>query len=112
MGRRGPHRGGSNRRPDGACPWTAWTDLTLAVDEAAALILEGAAPGALLTCRFRADPSTGVKVSLAAPSAAPAPATESFAWLVLTALVDEVAVDSSDGKLAIELHVRPTPRVP
>lgn len=81
-------------------------DLRLAVDEAAALLLAGAAPGSDLLVRFTAfDDGSGLEVRvLAAGSAASLPGPGSFAWTVLTALVDEVRVDRGPDGVALVLR--------
>lgn len=81
----------------------ALDDLQLAVDEACALVIAHAAPGADLTATFRAsDGRVWIDVAATSVSSEPASPT-SFAWTVLTALVDRVRTDVIDGVLHIEL---------
>lgn len=86
-------------------------DLALAVDEASALLVAVTQPGQQVTLRFSATTDRGVEVVLSAPSWAATPSSTSFAWLVLTALVDE-AIATSDGEhLSLVLRLAPS-RVP
>ena len=82
-------------------------DLRIAVDEACALLLPSAVPGAHLDCEFElfAD-ELRVTVSVLTLDGAE-PARDSFAWTVLCALVDEVdsRVDP-DSRVGIDLLKR------
>lgn len=81
----------------------ALDDLQLAVDEACALVIADARVGADLTVRFRvADGRVQVDVAAASVSGQPV-GTGTFAWTVLTALVDRVRTEVRDGVLHIEL---------
>ncbi len=84
----------------------AISDLRMAVDEACAELVQLAADGATLTCRFRlrekdiavtafTKPRDGAKLSL-----------RSFGWHVLTALVDDVTPIATDGLVGIRLCKR------
>lgn len=79
-------------------------DLKLAVDEACALAIAAAPAGADLRVTFRTR-GTSVEVDLACPSATRSPVrTNTFAWTVLTALVDSVETDvTEDGLLSIRM---------
>jgi serine/threonine-protein kinase RsbW len=78
-------------------------DVQLAVDEACALILADAPAGSHLVVTWRV---TGheVGIDLTCPSGSGQPvATNTFAWTVLTALVDRVEAQVRDGDLHILL---------
>jgi serine/threonine-protein kinase RsbW len=79
-------------------------DLRLAVDEAAALLLGDAAPDSDLI--FRATEDNGIlDVTLLAPTRKRRPPVAgSFAWTVLTALVDEVRADVDGDVVTISLR--------
>jgi serine/threonine-protein kinase RsbW len=82
-------------------------DLRIAVDEACALLLPSAVPGAQLDCEFELlDDELRVSVSVLTLDAAE-PARDSFAWTVLSALAGEV--DSRvgpDSRVHIDLIKR------
>ena len=82
-------------------------DLRIAVDEACALLLPSAVPGADLECEFElyAD-ELRVTVSVLTLDGAE-PARDSFAWTVLSALAGEVdsAVDA-ESRVSIDLAKR------
>lgn len=79
-------------------------DLRIAVDEACAMLLPIAQPGANLQCRFELhDDVLEVHVSVAAVRTT-LPAQESFAWTVLSALAGEVYSSVRDGRVAITLR--------
>ncbi|MFN8184391.1 MAG: ATP-binding protein [Candidatus Nanopelagicales bacterium] len=79
-------------------------DVRLAVDEACALTIADAPEGADLTVGFTVESNT-VHIELSAPSTSGrAVRTTTFAWTVLTALVDRVETEVRDGRLTIRLH--------
>jgi serine/threonine-protein kinase RsbW len=80
-------------------------DLRIAVDEACALLLPDAAPGAELTCVFAlADESLSVTVSVPSRTGR-VPRRNTFAWTVLTALAGEVdATADGDGRVSVTLR--------
>jgi serine/threonine-protein kinase RsbW len=82
-------------------------DLRIAVDEACAMLLTQAMPGADLECRFEltAD-AIDVAVSVLTLDGQE-PSRDTFAWTVLTALAGEVdsSVDA-DNKVTLVLHKR------
>jgi serine/threonine-protein kinase RsbW len=79
-------------------------DLRIAVDEACAMLLPIAAPGANLQCRFELQLDTlEVLVSVAA-ARTDLPTRESFSWTVLSALADEVHSSVGDGRVAITMR--------
>jgi serine/threonine-protein kinase RsbW len=83
-------------------------DLRLAVDEAAGLLLADAPAGADLVLRLTPDADgDGLEVTVFAPSShgrVPHPGT--FAWTVLTALVDEVTARADADGVTLVLHSR------
>lgn len=82
----------------------ALDDLQLAVDEACAVAIADAAPGAQLAIRWRiSGPEVAIDVSCPSRSGAPV-ATNTFAWTVLTALVDRVESSVAEGCLHIRLQ--------
>ena len=92
------------------------TDLRLAVDEACALFLlhpafpDGAAVG--LACRFAAYPGQ-LRVTVRAPVPPGfAPDTEGIGWIMLGALVDEIAWTREHGYGTVTLTKRFTPHRP
>ncbi|GAA2902885.1 anti-sigma regulatory factor [Streptosporangium fragile] len=82
-------------------------DLRIAVDEACAMLLTEAVPGTDLTADFEL---TGqlmqIRVEVSTVGNA-APKRDDFAWMVLTALADDVdAVTDSPDRMAIVLRKR------
>jgi serine/threonine-protein kinase RsbW len=70
-------------------------DLRIAVDEACAMLLAQALPGADLECEFRLDEDS-IKVGVSVLTVdGHEPSRDTFAWTVLSALAG--AVDSSAG---------------
>ena len=83
-------------------------DLRIAVDEACAMLLGRPCPGTDLTAEFEltgpgdAGPGRGQR-----RSGSSAPNRDDFAWMVLTALADDVdAVTDSPDRMAIVLRKR------
>ncbi|WP_034265101.1 ATP-binding protein [Actinospica robiniae] len=65
-------------------------DLRIAVDEACAMLLQHNLPHTSLTCRFDLAPAE-LAITVSAPTAdGKAPAKDTFAWTVLTALAGQV----------------------
>ncbi len=82
----------------------ALDDLQLAVDEACAVAIADAAPDARLDVCWRiSGPEVAVELSCRSRSGSPV-ATNTFAWTVLTALVDRVESSVTDGLLHITLR--------
>ncbi len=78
-------------------------DLRIAVDEACALLISQARPGADLECSFWLGEAT-MTVQVAAPSDAPvAPSQQGFAWTVLSALTTSLRADVEGDRLVIRL---------
>ena len=68
-------------------------DLELAIDEAASMLIELAAPGTDITCTFTA-PENALRIAVTATSNAGRPAGKSsFGWFVLESLTDNVELD-------------------
>jgi serine/threonine-protein kinase RsbW len=85
--------------------YEAIDDLRIAVDEACAMLLSQAVPGADLECEFSLqDASMRVSVSVLTLDGQE-PSRDTFAWTVLSALAGDV--DSSadvDNRVTITLH--------
>jgi serine/threonine-protein kinase RsbW len=82
-------------------------DLRIAVDEACALLLPDAVPGAMMTCLFSlSDRSLAVTVRVPSRTGR-VPKRNTFAWTVLTALAGDVETDvASDGTVSVTLRKR------
>lgn len=79
-------------------------DITLAVDEAISLLLLDAAPGSELLCRWHTEDDGDVEVSITSISTSGrTPRTTTFAWAVLSALVDRVDAVIEDGRVTLAL---------
>lgn len=85
-------------------------DLRIAVDEACAMLLVQAVPGAELTCDFELT-GDALAVAVTVPTLdGEEPSRDTFAWTVLTALVGEVdsSVDA-DRNVTLSLRKRREP---
>ncbi|MBO3746460.1 anti-sigma factor [Streptosporangiaceae bacterium NEAU-GS5] len=82
-------------------------DLRIAVDEACAMLLRHAVPGTDLTAEFElTGQEMSVRVEVATVGVT-VPKRDDFAWMVLTALADDVdAVSDSPDHMAIVLRKR------
>ncbi|NEE02550.1 anti-sigma factor [Phytoactinopolyspora halotolerans] len=79
-------------------------DLRIAVDEACAMLLPIAEPGANLQCRFELqNDALEVHVSVAA-SRSELPGPDSFAWTVLSALAGDVRSSATGDGVVIMLR--------
>ncbi len=79
-------------------------DLRIAVDEASALVLTQLSAGDQLECAVTlSSDAIAVAVSGTAEHAQP-PRRDTFAWTVLTALVDEVDAHLDDGRISVILR--------
>jgi serine/threonine-protein kinase RsbW len=80
-------------------------DLRIAVDEACAMLLSQAVPGANLECSFTLGPDL-MTIAVSVPCLDPQqPASDTFAWTVLTALAGSVdAYVGPDDLLTIVLR--------
>ena len=80
-------------------------DLRIAVDEACAMLLVQAVPGADLECTFELT-GGAIAVSVTVPTLdGEEPSPDTFAWTVLTALAGEVA-SSVDADRRVTLSLR------
>jgi len=78
-------------------------DLRMAVDEAAALLVGCAVPGARLHCELRPE-SQRVRVRLFVDAEPDAQVEHSsMGWQILTALATEASAESEDGRITITL---------
>jgi serine/threonine-protein kinase RsbW len=87
-------------------------DLRIAVDEACALLLTSAVPGADITCEFEVHEGVLQVCVSALTEDGQEPPRDTFAWMVLTALAGEVD-SSADADHRVTLQLRkahPTPR--
>ena len=83
-------------------------DLRMAVGEASAILLERARPGGQLISRFHLDGDRiAVRISVDAVNPSP-PASDSFAWQVLTTTATDVGAEAADDVLTISLAVTST----
>jgi len=82
-------------------------DLRIAVDEACALLLPDAEPGASMTCLFALD-EHALAVTVTVPSrTGRVPRRNTFAWTVLTALAGDVdTATGDDGTVSVTLRKR------
>jgi serine/threonine-protein kinase RsbW len=82
-------------------------DLRIAVDEACAMLLPDAAPGAELSCEFELS-GDDFRIAVSVPTTTGTePARDTFAWTVLSALAGSVSSHTSaGGTVCIELHKR------
>jgi serine/threonine-protein kinase RsbW len=72
-------------------------DLRIAVDEACAMLLGQAIPGSSLECSFTLDRAE-MTISVSVPCLSPqVPASDTFAWTVLTALAGTVEASAGPG---------------
>ena len=86
-------------------------DVRLAVDEVVGMLIDRAQPGADIECVFTPydDGRLDIAVSVRT-SAGTLPATDTFAWAVLTALVDDVTATVDSMPVTVVLHTsRSTP---
>lgn len=80
-------------------------DVKLAVDEACTLLLADTDPSETITIRITPGQRGHMMIELRARTIhGRAPKQSSFAWTVLTALVDEVSASVRDGRVRITMH--------
>jgi serine/threonine-protein kinase RsbW len=78
-------------------------DLAIAVDEAFAIVIDDAPPEAEVRVVLSVN-GNSVHIDVDADTASGRPVSrDTFAWTVLTALVDEVDTEVADGRLRIGL---------
>ncbi len=81
-------------------------DLRLAVDEAAAQLVLDAVSGTELRCVFTESLGT-LRIEVRGTTmSGTVPATNTFGWTVLTALVDDVTATIEAGEVCVTLHVK------
>jgi serine/threonine-protein kinase RsbW len=81
-------------------------DLRLAVDEAAAQLVLDAVSGTELRCVFTESLGT-LRIEVRGTTmSGTVPATNTFGWTVLTALVDDVTAIIDAGEVCVTLHVK------
>lgn len=87
-----------------ALSWDELSDLVLAADEAATVLIGHALPSSTLTCTFDGDDTAAVQVALTASTTGRITmSTSSFEWHVLETLADgvhfeQVPPNSPEGK--------------
>lgn len=80
-------------------------DVRLAVDEAVSQLVADAADGVDVTCTFEASEGVlRIRVSTTTRSGA-APATDTFSWTVMRALVDSVAATTQGSVVTLDLRI-------
>jgi serine/threonine-protein kinase RsbW len=80
-------------------------DVRLAVGEVAGLLLAQADPGSEIACVFTPYDDGRLDITLSATTATGAlPPTDTFAWAVLTALVDDVTTRVDANELTVVLR--------
>jgi serine/threonine-protein kinase RsbW len=80
-------------------------DVRLAVDEVATLLVADAAPGAELVCELTPYDDGRLEVRMsAATTSRRLPPADSFAWAVLTALVDDVTTQVDASRTTVVLR--------
>jgi len=80
-------------------------DVRLAVDEVASLLIKDAEPDTDLECTLIPSDNGQLDLILSAQTkTGTLPATNSFSWTVLTALVDDVSAVVDANKLSIHLR--------
>jgi serine/threonine-protein kinase RsbW len=78
-------------------------DITLAVDEALSLLLLDAVPGTQLECSWTPAPG-GVVIAMSSHSTSGrVPRSTTFAWTVLSALVDRAEATITEGVVTLSL---------
>jgi serine/threonine-protein kinase RsbW len=80
-------------------------DLRIAVDEACAMLLPQALPGADITCEFQLD-NGSIRVGVSVLTVdGQQPSRDTFAWTVLSALAGDVDSDADpERRVTITLH--------
>jgi serine/threonine-protein kinase RsbW len=80
-------------------------DVRLAVDEVVGLLIAQAAPGSDISCVFTPYDDGRLDIALtAATDTGTLPQTDTFAWAVLTALVDDVRATVDAAELTVVLR--------
>jgi len=80
-------------------------DVRLAVDEVTGLLIGQAVPGSEISCVFTPYDDGRLDIALsAATTSGTLPETNTFAWAVLTALVDDVRATVDSAELTVVLR--------
>lgn len=80
-------------------------DVKLAVDEGCTLLLSDTDPDQMMTLVLNQDGTGRMQISMAATTRQGKPPKKpSFAWTVLSALVDRVSANTHNGRLTISLE--------
>ena len=80
-------------------------DVRLAVDEAVSQLIADAMPESVVSCAFDAgDGTLAMAVSTRTRTGA-APATDTFSWTVMRALVDSVVATTEGGEVRLDLRI-------
>jgi serine/threonine-protein kinase RsbW len=80
-------------------------DVRLAVDEAVSQLVLDASDDATVTCTFTVT-SSELDITVTAPTrSGSVPATNTFSWTVLSALVDAVHAEAADAVVTLRLRV-------
>ena len=80
-------------------------DVRLAVDEVAGMLIAQAVPGSEVSCVFTPYDDGRLDIAItAATETGTLPQTDTFAWAVLTALVDDVHATVDDAELTVVLR--------
>ena len=80
-------------------------DVRLAVDEAVSQLIADASPDATVTCAFEAGAGTLSITVTARTRTGATPATDTFSWTVMRALVDSVAATTDGGEVRLDLRI-------
>ena len=80
-------------------------DVRLAVDEVAAMLIAEATPGSDIVCVFTPGEAGALDIALSArTTSGTLPRTDTFAWAVLTALVDDVTATVDAAEVTVLLR--------
>ena len=86
-------------------------DLRMAADEAAALLMSGARPDAVLDIAIDVE-ETGLAIVVTAPSTGVTISTDSFAWTVLSTLADTAEHSTQSDITTISVTKRRSDELP
>ncbi|MDP4014313.1 MAG: hypothetical protein U0990_05375 [Candidatus Nanopelagicales bacterium] len=76
-------------------------DMTLAIDEAVALMLSDAVPGTQIRCEWTPEPN-GLRIDVTSVSSSGRPPRrKTFSWIVMSALVDELTTSLSGNEATL-----------
>lgn len=81
-------------------------DVRLAVGEVAGAMVAGANSDSVMDCEMRPGANGMLEVRIASTAARAAlPEEDSFAWAVLSALVDEARIEDSDTGVSVRMRI-------